>query len=151
MQAGKVGRPHGLDGSFHVVAPRPEVLTEGVELAGLGAIVARKGGDERPIVRVAGVEDRAAAEALRGRELVVDDALRPPLDEDEYLAEDLEGCRVTDGDRSLGEVVRLLGLPSCEALELGDGTLVPLVRDCVRSIDVQAKRIDVDGGFLGAA
>ena len=151
MQAGKVGRPHGLDGSFHVVAPRPEVLTEGVELAGLGAIVARKGSDERPIVRVAGVEDRAAAEALRGRELVVDDALRPPLDEDEYLAEDLEGCRVTDGDRSLGEVVRLLGLPSCEALELDSGVLVPMVSDAIRAIDVEGKRIDVDAGFLGAA
>ncbi len=52
---------------------------------------------------------------------------------------------------SLGVVAELIALPSVEALELVDGSLVPLVRDCVRSVDVAAKRIEVDRGFLGAA
>ena len=58
----------------------------------------RAGTDERPIVRLDGVDDREAAEALRGAELLVprDDA--PALEEDECWAEDLEGCRVVDGD-----------------------------------------------------
>jgi 16S rRNA processing protein RimM len=47
----------------------------------------------------------------------------------------------------------MMPLPSCEALEVeradGGELLVPLVRDAVRSIDVEARRIDVDVGFLG--
>ena len=149
--AGRVGRPHGLDGSFHVVRPVGALLVVGAELEELGAIVERKGTDDKPIVRVEAASDRTAAEALRGRALEVLGAPAPELGEDEYLAEDLEGCVVADGARELGTVRRLLAYPSCELLELDDGSLVPLVRDCIRGVDVEAKRIEVDGGFLGAA
>ena len=151
MIAGRIGRPHGLDGSFHVNDPRPHLLTLGAELEGLGRILDRKGTDERPILRVEAASDRTTIEGLRGRELHVSDAIVPPLDEDEYYAEQLEGCAVADGGRALGVVVRLMALPSCEALELDSGLIVPLVRDAIRSVDVDAKRIDVDAGFLGAA
>jgi 16S rRNA processing protein RimM len=151
VRAGRVGRAHGLDGSFYVMQPVARLLVEGAELEGLGAIVARKGTDAKPIVRVAAIADRTAAEALRGRELVALGATPDELEEDEYPAEDLEGCVVADGDRVLGRVARLLAYPSCELLELDDGSLVPLVRDCIRAVDVEAKRIEVDGGFLGAA
>jgi 16S rRNA processing protein RimM len=151
MRAGRVGRPHGLDGSFHVVEPQAGLLAEGAELEGLGRIVARKGTDAKPILRVEAASDRTAAEALRGRVLEAVGAEAPPLEEDEYAAEDLEGCLVTDGERELGRVQRLLAYPSCELLELDDGSLVPLVRDCVRKVDVAAKRIEVDAEFLGAA
>jgi 16S rRNA processing protein RimM len=115
------------------------------------SIVSRKGDARRVILRLDLTPDRTAAEELRGRDLMVDRSAAPPLDEDEFWAEDLEGCTVADGDRTLGTVVRLLGLPSCEALELEDGTLVPMVRDAIRSIDVKAKRIEVNAGFFGAA
>jgi 16S rRNA processing protein RimM len=150
MRVGRVGRAHGLDGSFHVLDPRPELLAPGLSTA-VGVIVERKGSPERPIVRLDTTTDRDTAEALRGRDLEVDDALRPPLEEDEYLAEDLEGCQVVDGERLLGVVARLMPLPSCEALELDTGLIVPLVRDAVRSVDVEGKRIEVDAEFLGAA
>ena len=55
------------------------------------------------------------------------------------------------GAAEVGVVARMVALPSCEALELGDGSLIPLVRDCVRSVDIAAKRIDIDRRFLGAA
>jgi 16S rRNA processing protein RimM len=84
-------------------------------------------------------------------DLMVDRSDAPALEADEYWAQDLEGCTVADGERVLGTVVRLLGMPSCEVLELDDGTLVPMVRDAIRTVDVSAKRIDVNAGFLGAA
>jgi 16S rRNA processing protein RimM len=149
-----VGRPHGLDGHFHVAEPRPQLLRVGVTVVVGGAetsIVSLKGTDDRPVVRLEAAGDRTAVEALRGASLDVPDAEVPALDEDEYWAEQLEGCVVADGEVRLGEVRRLLALPSCEVLELDDGTLVPLVRDAIRSIDVRAKRIEVDRGFLGAA
>jgi 16S rRNA processing protein RimM len=153
LVAGRVGRPHGLDGSFHVVDPIASLLGEGTALR-VGereATVERRAGtDERPILRVDLAADRDAADALRGEELRVDRAAAPELDEDEYWAADLEGCLVADGERELGRVARLLALPSCEVLELEDGRLVPLVRDAIRAIDADARRIEVDSGFLGA-
>ena len=154
---GSVGRPHGLDGSFHVTRPRAELLVEGAVLQVAGAsreVVRRAGTDERPILRLEGCADRDAAEALRGEELRVARAEAPALEPDEYWAEELEGCRVHDGDVVVGVVRRLVALPSCEALEVAreDDTdlLVPLVRDAVRTVDPAARRIDVDLRFLGA-
>jgi 16S rRNA processing protein RimM len=157
LAGGQVGRPHGLDGSFYVAGARAGLLRTGVTVRIGGRdveIVRRAGTDERPIVRLDGVSDRDAAQALRGAELLVPRALAPPLEEDEWWAEDLEGCAVVDGQRALGRVRRLLPLPSCEALEVepeggGEPYLVPLVRDAVRSVDVEARRIDVDAAFLG--
>ena len=39
--------------------------------------------------------------------------------------------------------------PSCSLLELEDGTLVPLVSDAIESIDLDAREIRVNRGFLG--
>ena len=115
-------------------------------------ITSMKGTAERPILRLDIAADRTAAEALRGRELIVVGAEKPPLEADEYPAEDLEGCAVvTTASAPLGTVKRMLAYPSCELLELDDGTLVPLVRDCIVEVDVAGKRITVNGEFLGAA
>jgi 16S rRNA processing protein RimM len=155
LAGGRVGRPHGLDGSFYVADARAALLVAGavVRVAGREAEVVRRAGtDARPIVRLGGVASRDAAEELRGLELLVPRAAVPPLEEDEWWAEDLEGCRVVDGARELGRVSRLVPLPSCEALEVtggGEDFLVPLVRDAVRSVDVDAKVVDVDVAFLG--
>jgi 16S rRNA processing protein RimM len=111
-------------------------------------IVRRAGTDERPIVRLDGVGSREAAEALRGQDLLVAREEAPPLEEDEWYAADLVGCRVVDGSTEVGEVTALVAFPSCEALEVGE-RLIPLVRDAVRSVDVEGRVIDVDLGFLG--
>lgn len=176
MVAGRVGRPHGLDGGFYVTGALPRLLGPGTPLT-LGAlatrVLERRGTDTRPILRVEGVNDRAGAEALRGSQLTVaaDDA--PALADGEWWASELEGCTVFDGERRVGEVSGLLELPSCEALEvrpagtfeesagrsaggrepeggerLPEPLLIPMVRDAIRSVDIGARRIDVDMGFL---
>ena len=159
LRAGVVGRPHGLDGSFHVAEPVAALLELGIDVR-LGAarrrIVRLAGHGERPIVRLEGCEDRGAAEALRGQELLVARPSAPQLDEDEWWAADLEGCTVRDGKRTVGVVARLLALPSCEVLEVaraggGGDLLVPLIRDAVRHVDVDRRVIDVDLEFLGEA
>ena len=156
LDAGHIGRPHGLDGSFHVTRPRSALLPLGGTVMVAGApveIVRRSGTAENPILRLAGHDSREAVEVLRGRELLVARTDAPPLEDEEWYAEDLEGCAVVDGDRPVGRVRRLMALPSCEALEVerdgADDLLVPLVRDAVRSVDIGAARIDVDLAFLG--
>ena len=153
LEAGRVGRAHGRDGSFHVIAPRPRLLTLGIPTE-LGEIVRRAGTNEKPVVRLRGCDSREAVERLHGTVLRVAIADAPALDPGEYWAHELEGCAVTDGERAVGTVRRMLELPSVEALEVArDGDedlLVPMVGDAVRSVDVPARRVDVDLGFLGA-
>ncbi len=159
LPAGRVGRPHGLDGSFYVTRPRPKLLSVDVTVtvAGITAqIVRRAGTEQRPILRLEGIEDRVAAEALRGMELFIAGADAPALGEDEWWAHELEGCAVVDGEQRLGVVTRLIELPSCEALEVhpedgGATVLVPMVKDAVRRVEPARGRIEVDLDFLDLA
>ena len=159
LPVGRVGRPHGLDGSFYVTRPRARLLTLGAALSVAGrtaAIVRRAGTEQRPIVRLEGIGDRIAAEELRGLELTVDSRQAPALADGEWWAHELEGCTVRDGERLLGTVTRLIELPSCEALEVrpaqgGEPVLVPLVKDAVRAVDTGAQQIEVDLDFLNLA
>lgn len=158
LEAGRIGRPHGLDGSFYVTRPRPALLREG-EIVRLGdqdtTIVRRSGTDAKPILRLDVAGTREAIEALREQSLTVPRSAAAPLQEEEWYAADLVGCEVVDSAAgvTVGRVRELLGLPSCEALavprDTGPELLVPLVKDCVRSVDVVAARIDIDLAFLG--
>ena len=137
-----MGRPHGLDGTFHVVTRDPDLLGDVLTVAGVArAVVRRAGTDAQPIVRLEGIETRDAADALRGEPLW---APRPPLEADEYWAEDLVGCEIV----GVGRVARMLSYPSCEVLETEEGAMVPLVRDAIASIDLGARRIELREGFL---
>jgi 16S rRNA processing protein RimM len=131
-----------------VTRPQSDLIRAGVDALVRGSrrrIEHVSGTAARPIVRLEGCSSRSDVEALRGADLLVP---APPLEPGEYWAADLEGCLVVDGDRLLGTVTRMVALPSCEALEVGD-RLIPMVRDAIRSVDLAARRIDVDSEFLG--
>jgi 16S rRNA processing protein RimM len=157
LQAGRVGRAHGLDGSFYVTRARPRLLELGTDVSVVGktaAIVRRAGTEQHPIVRLAGIEDRPAAEALRGMSLNVERLKAPALAEGEWWAHELEGCEVVDGELFVGSVSRMIELPTCEALEVRHAhsdelLLVPMVGDAVRRVDIANRRIEVDMEFLG--
>ena len=142
-----MGKPHGLDGSFHVIDPMPDALAVGADV-GLGKISGRKGTDAAPILRLDVAPDRTAIEALRGRELTVPRTAAPALGQDEYWADDLVGCAVVAGDRELGTVERMVAYPSCEVLVVGEH-LIPMVRDAIAAVDLDARRIAVHADFLG--
>jgi 16S rRNA processing protein RimM len=139
VTAGRVGKPHGLDGSFYVEDPR-HPLPEGAELTVAGRtlrIARRAGTDERPLIRLAELED---PRPLRGELLLVEDELA----EDEWLASELVGLRVP----GRGTVARVVDAPSCSVLELDDGTLVPFVSDAIERVDLDAREIQVRADFL---
>ena len=140
VTAGRVGKPHGLDGSFYVDTPR-HPLPEGtaVVLVGNAHAIARRGGtDERPLIRLDGVAD---PRPLRGELLLVEDELA----EGEWLASDLVGCTVP----GRGLVVQIVDGPSCSVLELEDGTLIPFISDAIERVDTDAREIRVNDEFLG--
>jgi len=138
VTAGRVGKAHGLDGSFYVDgASHPLPVGTALTVADRPREVERRAGtDERPLIRLAGVDD---PRELRGELLLVE----AELAEDEWLAADLLGCSVPGH----GRVVRLLDGPSCSVLELEDGVLVPFISDAIES--VQEGQIRLNEGYLG--
>jgi len=126
-----------------LLADRSSVVIDGSR----HEIVRRAGTDQRPIFRLEGCASREDAEALRRSELRVPVTEAPALQEGEFWAHELVGCVVVDGGEEIGVVDRMVALPSCEAIEVG-GELIPLVRDAIRSLDVAARRIDVDMRFV---
>jgi 16S rRNA processing protein RimM len=156
IEAGRVGRPHGLDGSFYVTRARPRLLSVGISVGVQGrtaTIVRCAGTEQRPIVRLEGFEDRAAAETLRGMALLVRTHEAPALGEGEWWGHELEGCEVLADGSLLGIVERMIELPSCEALEVhreqgGEPLLVPMVKDAIRLVEAAQGRIEVNLDFL---
>ena len=158
LSAGRVGRPHGLDGGFYVTGARPRLLQSGARVM-VGEhtreIVRRRGVEQHPIVNLHGVADRSAVEALRGLELRVPLADVPALEKGEWWAHELQGCEVHSAQHRVGTVVALLEYPSCEILQIslpgGEELLVPMVKDAIRQVDVGTRRIEIDLEFLGGA
>ena len=158
LPAGRVGKAHGLDGSFYVTRPKPGLLVlDGAIRVGTRetTVVRAAGTADKPILRLHGLVGREAVEPLRGTDLFVPRTEAKPLADGEYWAHDLEGCDVRDGGTVVGKVRTMLTLPSCDVLEVErDGVgdlLVPMVRDAIRSVDIGARLIEIDLVFLGEA
>lgn len=156
VRAGRITSAHGLDGSVKVADPVAALLTKGSVVVVGGTertIVRRSGTDAKPIIRLSGATSREDADSLRGSDLMVPRSEAAPLGEDEWWASDLVGCEVRDGGIIVGKVVGVLGLPSCEALEVERAEagllLVPMVGDALLGVDLKARTIDVNLAFLG--
>jgi 16S rRNA processing protein RimM len=139
VTAGRVGKPHGRDGSFYVErASHALPLRATLVLKGRPHRIERRAGtDTRPLIRLSGVEDPGA---YRDELLLVDEQLAG----EEWLASDLIGSAVPGH----GRVLRVLDGPSCSVLELEDGLLVPFVSDAIRSVGDE--EIEVNEEFLRA-
>ena len=147
VAVGRVGRPHGLDGSFFVEEPseRPETFTAGatlyVDAAPAKVVASKRGSHDRPVIRLDRRVERGATLAVPRSEL-------PPLGEDEYYAFQLVGLAVEEeGGRFLGRVVDVLNYPANDVVELDSGASLPLVGTCVRQVDLEGRRIVVAAGF----
>jgi len=147
---GRVGKSHGLDGSFVVenaseAAERFEVGAELLVAGGPARVVAAKQARGRPVIRL----DRRVA---RGATLEVPRDSLAPVAEDEYYVFQLVGLRVEEeGGSTLGRVTDVAPGVANDVLELDSGLALPMVEDCVREVDLAAGRIVVAPGFAGGA
>jgi 16S rRNA processing protein RimM len=146
---GRVGKSHGLDGSFVVedasetrelFAVGAKLLVDGDEAMVVGSRQARG----RPVIRL----DRRVA---RGAPLAVPRSALAPTQEDEFYVFQLVGLEVwEEGGAALGTVTDVAPGVANDVLELESGLLLPMVEDCVLSVDLDARRIVVAPGFSDA-
>ena len=102
--------------------------------------------DGRLVLKFAGVDSVAQAEALRGALVEVPESERWPLPAGRYYESDLVGCRVFAGEREVGRVAAVEdpGGPSLLVVRSAAAEVrIPLVPAICR-VDVAGRRIDID-------
>ena len=146
VRVGRVGKSHGLDGSFVVedASDAPERFAVGAELLVGGEparVVASKQARGRPVIKL----DR---EVPRGAPLELPRTALPPAEEGSFYVFELLGLEVVEeGGRSLGRVADVAPGVANDVLELDSGAALPMVEECVREVDLQAGRIFVAAGY----
>lgn len=123
---GRIGRPHGVRGDVVIES----YTAEPAAITGYGALTDASGTRSfclRPVratekgvvVHLAGVDDRDAAEALRGVDLYASRAALPEPEVDAFYHEDLIGLRAIDASGvAIGQVVGVHNFGAGDILEV---------------------------------
>ena len=101
------------------------------------------------ILKLAGVDDRNAAEALRERDVyITEDDLRE-LPEDTYYVRDLIGCAVVNDETgaAIGEITDVIQNAAQDIYQIklasGKEALIPVVGEFVKSVSIAEKQVRV--------
>ncbi len=154
LAVGRVARAHGLRGRVLLAPYNAESMgLERVRRLWLSGKIYEVARAERVnlgyLVALRGIDDRNAADTLRGQEVMVDRNELPPPAEDEIYAVDLIGFEVTDAPGKVyGVVEDLEEAGPQDLLRLKGGALVPL--GLVQEVMSESRRIVIqvpDGLF----
>lgn len=154
MLAGQVGKPHGLGGEVYVIrlSDDPRRFDAGSELQHEDGrtLVVESARDHRNrfLVKFEDVDDRDAAETLRGALFVPADEARA-LEEGEFWEHDLTGLAVVHA--GTGEAVGTVGHvqegPAQDLLVVHTPSgerLIPFVAEIVVEVDVESGKVTID-------
>ena len=113
-------------------------------------VISIRDGGKTAVARIEGVNDRSAAEALRGSLVEIERAALPPLKEGEYYHADLVGLPASDRDGNrIGAVVAVENYGAGDLLEIeradGKRSLIPFRAGIA---DLNDGRIVLDPEFL---
>ena len=102
-------------------------------------------------IKLSGVNDRNAAEALRGCDVYVSRENTVPLEEGRYFIEDLKGCKVQSSDGAeLGVLTDVLQYGAADVYVI-DGErqlMVPALKRLLQKVDTAAGLIVLDSAVL---
>ena len=151
---GEITSAQGLRGEVRVF-PHTDFPERFKELAEVGVrrgeapvqvvpITACRISGRRIVLKLAGVDTREQAEALRGAHLVIPSSWAVPLGEDEYYHHQLLGLEVvTSAGESLGKITRIHQTGANDVYET-PLALIPAVKEFIREIDLQRGRMVVE-------
>jgi 16S rRNA processing protein RimM len=131
LEIGRIGKAHGLKGEvvLEAISNRDERFAPGSVLYISDeprAIATSRRHQNRWLVRFDGVDDRNAAEALRG--IVVTGDPLDSLPENEIWVHELVSASVTDtAGNDLGTIVAVEANPAHDILVTDEGVLIPIV------------------------
>ena len=150
---GRIADAHGIRGEvlIHSYATvQEDIAAYGPLSDAAGArsfeIESTRGTAKGVVVRLKGIGDRTAAEALKGTELYVDRDKLPAAAEDEFYHADLIGLDAVDPKgNALGKIVSVQNFGAGDLIEIrlagtGRTEFVPFTETAVPSIDMSAKR-----------
>lgn len=153
---GKILSAHGIKGEVKVkpLTDNPHRFRRGHTLfvekteAELLITAVRDAANGLLIVKFKGLNDRTEAEKLRGSLLLVDAADVPPLPEGEYYHFQLLGMEVFEEDGSrLGVLSDFVDSGANDVYQIdcenGDRLLLPALKQVIRSVDVENKKMIV--------
>ncbi len=147
IAVGRVGRPHGVDGAFVVedASEAPERFAPGARVYVArepATVVEMKRAGGRLVTRLDRPPPRGALLELPASEL-------PEPEEGAFYVFQLVGLAVQDeGGCPLGHVREVAAGVANDVLELDSGLALPLVEECVRSVDLTEGRILIARGFV---
>lgn len=155
---GVVTAPHGVHGEVRVRVDTdfPERFAEGATLRFKGPgdaparcleVVAVRWHKGQALLTLAGVDDRDAADALRGAEIVVDRDEVKPLPAGTWYIFELEGLDVFDtAGNHLGVLQEVLGgLANDVYIVKGEREiLIPAIKQVIREVDLEKRRMTVE-------
>ena len=100
------------------------------------------------MLKLEGISDTTAANALRGGVIVVERANALPLAENEYYLRDLLGLAVfTEDGEDLGILRDVIFTGANDVYVVGDGTdkdlLIPAISECILSVDIADRKMTV--------
>lgn len=162
LVVGRVVKAHGIAGELVVEVRTDDPDARFAPGAVLRGRAPRGGGDRdlvvdsvrthggRLLVRLAGVADRDAADALRGTLFLVDSGQLPPIEEpDEFYDHQLEGLRVRlVGGADIGTVTEVVHTAGGELLSVkrdsGSEVLVPFVSAIVPTVSLADGVVEID-------
>lgn len=152
---GQIARVHGVRGEMVVRS----FTADPADVAAYGPLSDKSGtrhfdltlvrsGPKGVVVRIAGVQDRDAAEALRGTELYVAREALPAPEADAFYHADLAGLSAVDGDgAALGTVTGVHNYGAGDFLEValaaGGSVLVPFTNANVPDVDLASRRATI--------
>jgi 16S rRNA processing protein RimM len=154
LEVGRVSKAHGITGEVRIV-PHWEssdalLQVEEIWLSLNGQVlkhaVERARGVPRGfLVKLRGVDDRTAAEALHGAAVSVPRSVLPPLEPGEYYLIDLVGAKVIGPEGEVGEVTGIVSHPTVDVIvvRLPDGGSAeqPLSLPWLASVDVAGRTV----------
>ena len=160
LVVGRIVRPHGIRGDLicEIRTDEPQLrfaagsvlITDPAARGPLTVKTARPYQD-RMLVSFDEVDDRNAAEAMRGTKLCVDsESLTPPEAEEEFRDHELIGLSVQDESGvELGRVVRVEHAPAHDLLVMRaegqrDDVFIPFIAQMVPTVDVASGHVIVD-------